>query len=84
MNNYDDKVLGTQNPLHPANEVTVLDDAVEQMTELEFAEYERNLYQDRARALSDKLKEVKAIVDGISDEIGWKSLLLKVIGNAVP
>ena len=80
----DGKIIPLPNPLHPANEVTVLDDAVEQMTELEFAEYERNLYQDRARSLSDKLKEVKAIVDGISDEIGWKSLLLKVIGNAVP
>lgn len=78
--NYDDQVLGTQNHLHPANEVTVLDDAVEQMTELQFAEYERNLYQDRARAFEGKLKEVKAIVEGMSDGIGWKSILLKAIG----
>ena len=81
MPNYDEQVLGTQNPLQPANEITVLDDAVEQMTELEFAEYERNLYQDRARAFENKLKDVKAVIDLMDEDVsGWKSILLKTIG----
>ena len=80
MNNYDDQVLGTQNPLHPANQVTVLDDAVEQMTELQFAEYERNLYQNRAIAFENKLTLLKHQIESMSDDIGWKSILLKTIG----
>ena len=77
---YDDQVLGTQNPLHPANEVTVLDDAVEQMTELQFAEWERNDYQKKYLAASFKLTALKSIVESMSDDIGWKSILLKTIG----
>ncbi len=79
MNNYDNQVLGTQNSLHPFNEVTVLDDSVEQMTELEFAEYERNLYQARAKVYGDKLKEIQSLCNAMSDEIGWKIMILKVI-----
>lgn len=80
MSNYDEQVLGTQNPNHPANEVTVLDDAVEQMTELEFAEGERNDYQKKYLAASFKLTALKSIVESMSDDIGWKSILLKTIG----
>lgn len=70
----------TPNPLRPSNQVTILPDAVEQLTDIQALEYDRNLYQDRARALSDKLKEVKAIVDLMDEDAsGWKSMLLKVI-----
>ena len=79
MNNYDDQVLGTQNPLHPANQVTVLDDAVEQMTELQFAEYERNLYQNRAYFLNQKLENIKTLCDGMSEDNGLALLILKLI-----
>ena len=80
MNNYDNDVIGVGNSLHPANQVTVLDDAVEQMTELEFAEYERNLYQARAIAFENKLTILKHQIESMSDDIGWKSILLKTIG----
>ena len=76
MNNYDDQVLGTQNPLHPANQVTVLDDAVEQMTELQFAEYERNLYQNRAIAFENKLKEIEQECNGHYPDNGLAVLIL--------
>lgn len=79
MSNYDNDVLGVGNSLHPANQVTVLDDAVEQMTELEFAEYERNLYQKQYLTASFKLTALKSIVESMSDDIGWKSILLKTI-----
>ena len=75
------QTIETPNPLRPSNKVTILPDEVEKLTDIQALEYDRNLYQERARALSDKLKEFKAIVDGISDEIGWKSLLLKAIGK---
>ena len=76
----DGKIIPLPNPLHPANQVTVLPDEVEQMTELQFAEYERNLYQDRARAFENKLKCLKYQIESMSDNIGWKSILLKTIG----
>jgi hypothetical protein len=75
---YDEMVLGVGNSLHPANEVTVLDDAVEQMSELEFAEWERNLYQKRYFDLVTKLKEIQFLCEGM-DENGLSILILNKI-----
>ena len=75
----DGKIIPLPNPLHPANQVTVLHDAVEQMTELEFAEYERNLYQDRARAFERKLDEITAICKAMNDRNGLASIILSTI-----
>jgi hypothetical protein len=75
---YDEMVLGVVNSLHPANEVTVLDDAVEQMSELEFAEWERNLYQKRYFDLVTKLKEIQFLCEGM-DENGLSILILNKI-----
>ncbi len=77
--NYD-QTIETPNPLRPSNKVTILPDAVEQMTELQFAEYERNDYQKKYLAASFKLTALKSIVESMSDDIGWKSILLKTIG----
>ena len=77
--NYDHDVIGVGNPDHPANQVTILPDEVEQMTELEFAEYERNLYQDRARAFERKLDEITAICKAMNDRNGLASIILSTI-----
>ncbi len=55
IGNYDHDVLGVGNSLHPAN---YTDEQIEQMTELQFAEYERNKYQKQLYDLTTYLKEI--------------------------
>ena len=79
MSNYDHFVLGVGNSLHPANQVTILDDSVEQMTELEFAEWERNKYQNEVYFLKQKLENVKTFCNGMSEDNGLAILILNLI-----
>ena len=48
MNNYDNDVLGTQNPLHPANQIeTAIELSHEEQMENEIAELEARINQMR-------------------------------------
>jgi len=74
--NYDHDVIGVGNSLHPAN---YTDEQIEEMTELQYAEYERNKYQLEAHILKTKLKEVKAMVEGMNEENGLRKMILDLI-----
>jgi hypothetical protein len=61
---YDHMVIGTGNSDHPAN---LTDVQIEKMTDLEYAEYERNRYQKRCFELSNKLNEIKELCEQMQD-----------------
>jgi len=76
MSNYDHDVIGVGNSLHPAN---YTDEQIEEMTELQYAEYERNKYQKEAHVLKTKLNAIKAMAQSMSEEIGWRKMILDLI-----
>lgn len=76
IGNYDHDVLGVGNSLHPAN---YTDEQIEEMTELQYAEYERNKYQKEAHILKTKLLAVKAMAQSMSEENGWRKMILDLI-----
>lgn len=76
MENYDDIVLSDRNPNHPDN---FTDEQIEEMTELQYAEYDRNKYQKEAHVLKTKLLAIKAMAQSMSEEIGWRKMILDLI-----
>jgi hypothetical protein len=61
---YDHMVIGTGNGNHPFNQT---DEQIEKMTDLQYAEYERNRYQKRCFELSNKLNEIKELCQGMEN-----------------
>ena len=74
MSNYDHDVIGVGNSLHPANQEELPIEITLSPLEMENEE----LYNEN-NVLKTKLLAVKAMAQSMSEEIGWRKMILDLI-----
>ena len=74
MSNYDHDVLGVGNSQHPANQEELPIEITLSPSEMENEE----LYNEN-NVLKTKILAVKAMAQSMSEEIGWRKMILDLI-----